>query len=83
MELSWVNSRDKVIGPIDPKVAPKDSLCGASLANRKGLGLLSKPNVGQNCCHVSASPFESLCVKINWLNGKADEDPRGEALLAA
>ena len=45
--------------------------------------MLSEPNVGENCCHVSASPFESLCEKINWLNGKADEDPGGEALLAA
>ena len=74
-ELSWANFRDKVIGPTDPKDAPKDSLRGAALANRKGLGVLSEPNVGENCCHVSASPFESLCVKINWLNGTAENFP--------
>ena len=82
-ELSWENFRDKVIGPTDPKDAPKDSLRGAALANWKGLGLRSEPNVGENCCHVSASPFESLCEKMNWLNVKAGEDPWGEALLAA
>jgi hypothetical protein len=32
--LSWVNFRDKVIGPTDPKDAPKDSLRGAALAKR-------------------------------------------------
>jgi hypothetical protein len=36
-ELSRVNFRDKVIGPTDPKDAPKDSLRGAALANRNGL----------------------------------------------
>ena len=82
-ELSWANFRDKVIGPTDPKDAPKDSLRGAALANWKGFGLRSEPNVGENCCHVSASPFESLCEKMNWLNVKAGEDPWGEALLAA
>ena len=33
-ELSWANFRDKVIGPTDPKDAPKDSLRGAALAKR-------------------------------------------------
>jgi hypothetical protein len=71
--VSGVNVCDKVIGPTDPQDAPKDSLRGAALANRKGLGVLSEPNVGENCCHVSASPFESLCEKMNWLNVKADD----------
>ncbi len=82
-ELSWADFRGKVLGPTDPKDAPKDSLRGAALANWKDLGLPSEPNVGENCCHASASPFEGLCERMNWLNVKADKDPWGKALLAA
>jgi len=82
-ELSWADFRGKVLGPTDPADAPKDSLRGAALASWKDLGLPSEPNVGENCCHASASPFEGLCERMNWLGVRADRDPWGKALLDA
>jgi nucleoside diphosphate kinase len=82
-ELSWADFRGKVLGPTDPAEAPKDSLRGGALANWQELGLPSEPNTGENCVHASASPFEGLCERMNWLSYKAERDPWGKALLAA
>merc|ERR1719324_2356958 len=81
--LSWADFRGKVLGPTDPAEAPKDSLRGGALAAWKDLGLPAEPNVGENCVHASASPFEGLCERMNWLGYKADRDSWGKALLAA
>merc|ERR1719333_460321 len=81
--LAWADFRGKVLGPTDPADAPKDSLRGGALADWKNLGLASAPNTGENCCHASASPFEGLAERMNWLGYKADRDPWGKALLAA
>jgi len=81
--LSWADFRGKVLGPTDPAEAPKDSLRGGALANWKDLGLASEPNTGENCVHASASPFEALAERMNWLGARADRDPFGKALLAA
>jgi nucleoside diphosphate kinase len=82
-DLAWEDFRGKVLGPTDPKDAPKDSLRGGALADWKNLGLASEPNTGENCAHASASPFEGLCEKMNWLKVKAEKDPWGKALLDA
>jgi len=82
-DLAWADFRGKVLGPTDPAEAPKDSLRGAALADWKGLELPSEPNTGENCCHASASPFEGLCERMNWLGYKADRDPWGKVLLNA
>merc|ERR1711904_424923 len=82
-ELSWADFRGKVLGPTDPADAPKDSLRGAALAQWKDLGLPSEPNTGENCCHASASPFEGLCERMNWLSCALDSDAWGKALLDA
>merc|ERR1711912_108342 len=74
-ELSWADFRGKVLGPTDPADAPKDSLRGTALANWKDLGLAAEPNVGENCVHASASPFEGLAERMNWLGYKAERDP--------
>merc|ERR1712222_284776 len=81
--LSWADFRGKVLGPTDPADAPKDSLRGGALANWKDLGLPAEPNVGENCVHASASPFEGLAERMNWLNAKVDKDPFGKLLLEA
>lgn len=47
------------------------------------LGLSSKPNNSDNGVHASASPFEGLAEKANWLGRKVQEDPFGKALLDA
>ncbi|CAK0815647.1 unnamed protein product [Prorocentrum cordatum] len=82
-DLPWADFRGKVLGPTDPADAPKDSLRGGALAAWEELGLPSAPNTGENCCHASASPFEGLAERMNWLGYKAEKDAFGKALLAA
>ena len=66
-ELSWSDFRGKVLGPTDPHTAPKGSLRELLTTNWKGLGLAYEPTVGDNCVHASASPFEGLAERMNWL----------------
>lgn len=48
----------------------------------KGLGLSTKPNTGDNGVHASASPFEALAERVNWLGASVEEDAYGKGLLA-
>jgi len=82
-DLSWADFRGKVLGPTDPADAPKDSLRGGAYADWQNLGLAAQPNTGENCVHASASPFEGLAERMNWLNAKVDKDPFGKLLLEA
>ena len=65
--LSWADFRGKVLGPTNPKDAPADSLRGSMLQDWQALGLEAEPTVGDNCVHASASPFEALAERSNWL----------------
>merc|ERR1712139_531659 len=49
----------------------------------KDLGLKAECNVGDNGVHASASPFEALAERINWLGYRADRDNFGKLLLKA
>jgi len=82
-DLAWEDFRGKVLGPTDPATAPADSLRGMAYAKWQDLELPSEPNTGENCVHASASPFEGLCERMNWLGYKADRDSWGKALLNA
>mmetsp|Transcript_41129 Transcript_41129/g.110512 ORF Transcript_41129/g.110512 Transcript_41129/m.110512 type:complete len:434 (+) Transcript_41129:82-1383(+) len=82
-KLSWEDFRGKVLGPTDPKEAPKDSLRGEILSRWQELGLAAEPNVGDNGVHASASPFEATAERMNWLGYKAEKDVWGKNLLAA
>jgi len=82
-KLSWEDFRGKVLGPTDPAQAPKDSLRGEILANWKDLGLSSEPNVGDNGVHASASPFEGLAERMNWLEKRCTQDSYCKALVRA
>merc|ERR1719265_2344848 len=82
-DLTWADFRGKVLGPTDPADAPKDSLRGGALADWKNLGLAAAPNTGENCVHASASPYEALAERMNWLGYKPDRDAFGKALLDA
>merc|ERR1712110_780137 len=73
-KLSWEDFRGKVLGPTDPKDAPKDSLRGEILADWESLGLSAEPNVGDNGVHASASPFEALAERLNWVGVKLEDD---------
>jgi len=81
--LSWEDLRGKALGPTDPADAPADSLRGRIMAEWKELGLDSEPNTGDNGVHASASPFEGLAERCNWVSVPLAEDAYGKALLDA
>jgi hypothetical protein len=47
------------------------------------LGLKSKPNTGDNGVHASASPFEAMTERANWLGADVEADQFGKGLVAA
>ena len=81
--LSWEDFRGKVLGPTDPKDAPAGALRGIIAASWQKLGLEAPCNGGDNAVHASASPFEGLAERTNWLATPIADDPFGKALLAA
>jgi len=82
-DCNWADFRGKVLGPTDPADAPADSLRGMIPKQWKELGLKEECNVGDNGVHASASPFEALAERINWLGYRADRDNFGKLLLKA
>ena len=69
--------------PTDPLEAPRGSLRRDILDQYQELGLEYIPNKGDNSVHASASPFEGLVEKLNWLNMNLHKDSFGRALLDA
>ena len=82
-QLSWADFRGKLLGPTDPADGPEGSIRKAILDSWKQLGLKSVPNKGDNGVHASASPFEGLAEKTNWLGASIAGDAFGKALLDA
>lgn len=82
-KLSWADFRGKVLGPTDPAQAPADSLRGKILAKWQDFGLKEAPNTSDNGVHASASPFEGLSERLNWLSVDVKDDPFGSQLLQA
>lgn len=70
---SWNNFRSSVLGPTDPADAPADSLRGLIAARWKELGLPGPCDVGDNAVHASASPFEAMVERCNWLTSASTE----------
>jgi hypothetical protein len=82
--LVWAYFRGSVLGPTDPAAAPPDSLRGTLHSDWAALGLKAPPDVGDNGVHASASPFEGLAEKMNWLQLDPTEDEYlGKLLLEA
>lgn len=82
-KLSWEDFRGQLLGPTDPKECPEGSIRKAILDQYKSLGIKDCPNKGDNGVHASASPFEGLAEKCNWLGASVDTDNFGKALLDA
>lgn len=82
-KLSWEDFRGSVLGPTDPATGPEGCLRGVIYKQWKDLGLDFEPNVGDNGVHASASPFEALAERMNWVDAKLEDDEFGAAILAA
>jgi hypothetical protein len=82
-DLSWGDFREKILGGTDPAKAHVDSARHLIYANWERLGLKSKPNTGDNGVHASASPFEALSERCNWLGRSFAKDFYGKAMLAS
>jgi len=80
--LAWADFRGKLLGPTNPASAPADSIRGMILAQWEALGLASEPNTGDNGVHASASPFEGLAEKMNWLEVDPATDTFGSAIIS-
>lgn len=80
--LTWEDFRGEVLGATDPSAAPKASVRRQILDHYRDLGLATKPNTGDNGVHASASPFEALAERINWLGASLEGDDYGKGLLA-
>lgn len=82
-DLSWADFRGKVLGPTDPAEGPEGCLRAEILAQWQDLGLTAAPNTGDNGVHASASPFEAMAERTNWLGVSIAEDEFGKRLLDA
>jgi nucleoside diphosphate kinase len=82
-KLSWGSFREKVLGGTDPKTAVDGSLRKDIYTAWKVHGLKSEPNVGDNGMHGSASPFEAMAERLNWVGASLETDPFGKAMLEA
>jgi len=82
-DLSWADFRGNVLGPTDPSTAPENSVRGSIFANWESLGLSAQPDTGDNGVHASASPFEGLAERLNWLKADLKSDNFGKAMLDA
>merc|ERR1712139_240042 len=80
--LSWGDFRGKLLGGTDPKTADAGSLRNTIYKDWESLGLKSVPNTGDNGMHASASPFEGLAERNNWLEVPIAEAVFGKELLA-
>jgi nucleoside diphosphate kinase len=81
--LPWDKFRGEVIGATNPKEAAAGSMRNTIFQQWEALGLREQPDTGDNAVHASASPFEGLAEKANWLSAEVSEDPLGKALSAA
>ena len=73
----------EVLGATDPKAAAPGSARRVIFETYKALGLPGQPNTGDNGVHASASPFEALAERANWLKAPIEDDFYGRGLMAA
>lgn len=81
--MSWADFRGSFIGVTNPELGALGSLRKTLFDGYEEFKLETKPSKGDNGYHGSASPFEALAERLNWLDSKLDDDDFGKALLAA
>ena len=64
----------KVLGGTDPIEAADKSLRRHIYENWEALGLPAQPDVGDNGVHASASPFEAMAERHNWVKAASDSN---------
>jgi len=83
VKLSWEDFRAKVLGATDPSTAESGSLRRVIFDQWQALGLKACPDVGENGMHGSASPFEAMAERMNWLGETLEKDKFAKTLSAA
>lgn len=78
-QLSWGEFRGKVLGGTDPRTAEPGSLRNEIWQRWTYLGLEASPDTGNNGVHASASPFEAMAERANWLSVPISQDFFGKA----
>jgi nucleoside diphosphate kinase len=82
--LSWGEFRGTVLGATDPAKAAAGSIRRTVLEQWEALGLPGVPSTADNGVHASASPFEALSERMNWLGQSvAGEDGFGAEMASA
>jgi len=81
--LSWEAFRQDILGATNPTTAQEGSVRRIIYSNWQKLGLDHEPNTGDNGVHASASPFEALSERNNWLGQDITTDAYGKGLIAA
>jgi len=81
--FSFESFRKLIIGVSDPSRADPGSLRGTIFSEWRSLDLRQEPNVLHNAIHASASAFEGLVERINWLKRPVATDPFGSQLITA
>jgi nucleoside diphosphate kinase len=81
--LSWADFRKEVLGATDPAAAALGSARRMIYEDWEKLGLPGQPNTGDNGVHASASPFEAMAERNNWLGVTKEEDPFALGMMAA
>ena len=82
-KLSWEQFRGEVLGATDPKTAVPGSARREIYNSWESLGLSAQPDVGDNGVHASASPFEAMAERINWVGATVENDAFGKGMLAS
>ncbi|CAK0876888.1 unnamed protein product [Prorocentrum cordatum] len=80
-DTSWGEFRQNVLGATHPEDAVPGSLRGYFRDHWRSLGLRGPLHVGENAVHASASAFEAMVERVNWLGISFEDDPLGRELI--
>lgn len=82
-QVTWSEFRKTILGATDPSVAAPGSLRNLVKEQWQELGLSEAPTIRENGVHASASPFEAMVERANWLEADLASEPLSQALAAA
>ena len=84
LQVSWQDLLHKVIGNRDPKQALPTSVRGKAYRQWKKMGMRCRPDLKDNCIHVSSSAFVGLVDRLVWVKDTMlFTDVYGARLVAA